>query len=183
MTNLKDSILQFWFEESPKEEWFAKDPKFDSEVRYRFLDAHESLKKRPVLEITKTKDIQEILAMILLFDQFPRNMFRGRPLSFATDKKALRLTRFILKSNAGKDLNPDQLKFLIMPLMHSESLDDQNLCIQLFTALNDEEGLEYAKKHQEIIKKFGRFPHRNLILGRKSKKVEKEFLKEANSSF
>ena len=108
-------------------------------------------------------------------------MFRDTPQAFTTDSKALELSKYAIKNSYDQQLNNEQKQFLYMPLMHSENLEDQELCVRLF-AFNDY-SLEYAKSHQRIIKLFGRFPHRNNILGRKSTDVELEFLQQPNSSF
>jgi uncharacterized protein (DUF924 family) len=109
---------------------------------------------------------------VILFDQFPRNMFRGHADAYATDTLALAIAKRAIDKDFDKELAPDERKFLYMPFQHSEDLADQNRAVLLFTELGDEHQLGYAKHHREIIERFGRFPHRNAILGRASRSEE-----------
>ncbi|MEL7409467.1 MAG: DUF924 family protein, partial [Cyanobacteria bacterium J06558_2] len=122
-------------------------------------------------------------ALIIVLDQFPRNMYRQTPQSFATDEQAVELTKYALANNYQLNLTIEQQIFLFMPLMHSEKKADQALSVELFTKLGQEENLRFARKHQEIIEVFDRFPHRNEILGRESTAKEQEFLTQPGSSF
>ncbi len=175
-------ILNFWFSDEVKPKWFAKDESFDQKIIKEFLPIYKELEAISVSDLVKNKNIEEILALVILFDQFPRNMFRNDKQSFATDKKAIDLAKFAISKSYDQNLSEERLKFLYMPFMHSEKLEEQEYSIKLFSKL-DKFTLDYAIQHRDIIKKFNRFPHRNAIMGRKSTKEELEFLQQPNSSF
>ena len=120
--------------------------------------------------------------MVIILDQFPRNMFRDEPRSFATDDKALGLSNDALAKGFDQALNENQHAFLCMPFMHSEGLADQQRSVELFLTIS-EQNLDYARQHLVIVERFGRFPHRNAVLGRRSTDEEIAFLNEPNSSF
>jgi uncharacterized protein (DUF924 family) len=175
----EQDILDFWFSATNRAKWFSKEPAFDQEITDKFLGTYETAANR---RLDYGQDSQAgTLASVILLDQFPRNMFRGTAKSFATDNKALALTKYAIAERMDRGLDDDHRQFLYMPLMHSEEIEDQKLGIELF-AYNPQMQL-YAKRHMEIIDKFGRFPHRNEILGRKSTDEELEFLKSPNSGF
>ncbi len=169
-------VLNFWFSDTVKPNWFIKDFDFDKLITQKFENIY-LIAKTEQLDYWK-KTPEGCLALIITLDQFPRNMFRNLPQSFETDSKALSLTKYALDNKMDKSLNLEQKQFLYMPLMHSENLNDQELSVTLFLYDNT-----YAKRHWEIIKNFNRFPHRNKILGRRSTKEEIEFLQTPNSSF
>lgn len=171
-------ILDFWFTEVKPEQWFAVDPALDEQIRSRFLDLHAALKSQVPAEARE--DARAALAAIILFDQFPRNMFRGRREAFATDSLACALTRNAVEREFDQVLDKDERRFLYMPLMHSEILADQEWGVSLFRSLDDPESLRYAIEHRDTIARFGRFPHRNQVLGRESTAEEEEFLRSAN---
>ena len=177
----KEEILNFWFKECKPEQWFKKKEDFDQMIENRFSDAIEDAiaGKLDNWEDTETG----CLALILLLDQFTRNVFRDTPRAFAGDKRALVLSQLC----CDKDYltNPDihRRHFMLMPMMHSENLAVQDAALHLFKKYASEKDYEYAEKHREIIARFGRFPHRNVILGRKSTNEELEFLKQPGSSF
>ena len=118
-----------------------------------------------------------------MLDQFPRNIFRNTSQAFVTDKQAVELTKYAVNNNYQQNLSPEEQVFLYMPLMHSENRKDQAKCVELFTKLGKEDNPKFAIKHREIIDRFGRFPHRNEILGRESTPQETEFLTQPGSSF
>lgn len=173
------NILNFWYKAENQSKWFAKDQEFDREITEKFLSSYEEAAKGN-LDYWQ-ESLAGSLALIILLDQFPRNMFREHPKSLATDTKALSIIKAIITKGIDKDAPTDYKNFLYMPLMHSENLADQELAAKLFAY--DPDNHKYAKMHMEIIKKFGRFPHRNIILGRKSTAEEIDFLKTPNSSF
>ena len=183
MRDTKQEVLKFWFEETQPQQWFQKNDSFDKEISERFLVTYDMAKKDLCAEWTK--DADGALALCLVLDQFPRNMFRDTSKAFVTDGKALRIAKEALHRGFDMLLTPVKRKFLYMPFMHSESLDEQNRCVSLFEEMQEEEPLsyDYALRHQEVIEKFGRFPHRNEILGRKSSDAEKEYLSLPNSGF
>jgi uncharacterized protein (DUF924 family) len=124
-----------------------------------------------------------MLAAVIVFDQFPRNMFRGTPRAFATDPLALALARQMVDAGLDRDFSKDERMFLYLPFEHSEQAGEQVRCCALFALLEDPELLRYAQSHKDIIDRFGRFPHRNVILERVSTPEEIEFLKQPGSSF
>ena len=175
-------VLRFWFDETPREAWFKLDQEFDQRVRDRFLSLHEDAALDRLDGWAETVD--GALALVIVLDQFPRNMFRGTPAAFATDAKAREIADRSVKRGFDRALLPPRRGFLYLPFEHSESLDDQKRCVALFEAAGDDsEGLEWAIKHLRIIERFGRFPHRNRILGRESTPEEIEFLTQPGSSF
>ncbi len=185
-------ILDFWFgregEEGYgefREAWFIKDSEFDREVRDRFEGAYE---EAAAGKLDHWKDeAWSCLALIILLDQFPRNMFRGDPKTYAADYKALEAARHAVEHAYDRELPPYGRLFVYLPFEHSEDLVDQRSSVELFRELSAEMGSEdllgYAVRHLEIIERFGRFPHRNEILGRATTPEEAEFLRGPNSSF
>ena len=150
-----DDILNFWFSERVKPLWFKKSDEFDREIKERFIDTYQ-LAKTGALDSWR-KNAAETLALIIVLDQFPRNMFRNTALAFATDSQAVELAKYAVNSNYQPDLTPEQQSFLYMPLMHSESQAEQALSVELFEKLGREDNLKFAIKHQEVIDRFGRF--------------------------
>ena len=168
-------ILHFWFEESGPERWFAKDDAFDALIRERFLSTHEDALAGVWAQWRATPDGR--LAEILVLDQFSRNLFRGTARAFAADEQALALARDAVA--AGDDLRVDAERraFFYLPYMHSESLAVHSEGLPLFERLGNGSSLAYEHMHREILERFGRYPHRNDILGRESTSEEIEFLK------
>jgi uncharacterized protein (DUF924 family) len=162
-------ILDFWFSRS-WDDWWQVDPAFDQEVRDRFLKLWEE--ERENLPEHFLGDPDTALAAVILFDQFPRNMFRGHADQFSTDPLALAIAKGAVERGDDDGMTSDRRGFLYMPFEHSEDLDDQRRSLLLFTALGSAEHLKYARKHYEIIEKYGRFPHRNAMLGRKPTALE-----------
>jgi uncharacterized protein (DUF924 family) len=158
-----DDVLQFWFGLDP-ERWWKPDEALDEEIRRRFLKDWSEQRELPVSRFTA--EPLTALAAVILFDQFPRNMFRGHADQFSTDHLALAIARETVERTFDKDLEPQERGFLYMPFQHSENLTDQDRSLFLFSRLGDKEQLHYAKLHHAIIERFGRFPHRNAILGR-----------------
>ncbi len=178
-------VLDFWFEEHP-DNWFIKNPDFDKKIQSEFESLHHSLKDLPRTEVTSSP--QEALAIIIVLDQFSRNMYRGTQKAFETDKIALCIAKESIQKGYDKKLTPLQRVFMYLPFEHSEDLEDQKDSVKFYTELFEEnpsfaDFLDYAIQHLNIIKRFGRFPHRNKILGRESTPEEIEFLKEEGSSF
>ena len=165
------AVPDFWFSRS-WDDWWQADPAFDAEIRDRFHALWESERENePEHFLT---DPETALAAIILFDQFPRNMFRGHADQFSTDPLALAIAKGAVERGHDDGMTSDQRGFLYMPFQHSENLADQNRALLLFTALGDDEQIKYAKHHRDIIERFGRFPHRNAILGRPSRPAEIE---------
>lgn len=183
MTDI-DEIIAFWFEEAGRPKWFVKDASFDETLRARFEDGYREARRGAYQSWRATG--RGCVALCILLDQFPRNMYRDRPEAFATDAQALAIVRHAL--DRGLDLEDDMSaefrQFLYMPLMHSEHLPDQRLCVELFRArVADAEAIDFAERHLRIIERFGRFPHRNAVLGRNSTPEELAFLETKGSHF
>jgi uncharacterized protein (DUF924 family) len=174
-------VLGFWFEETKPEQWFKKDAAFDASIRRRFLALHEVLATRPSEELFA--DARTALAAIIVFDQMPRNIFRNTPRAFATDVKALGIAVAAVAQGLDEGMAKDERMFCYLPFEHAEDRLAQNRCVALMTALGDPELTKWAEAHKAIVDRFGRFPHRNAILGRPSTPEEIEFLKEPGSSF
>lgn len=177
MTDVDDippsGILAFW-REAGSERWYARDEDFDAEVRRRFLALWH---KAAAGELTAWEASDDgALALVILLDQFPRNMFRGTPQAFASDALARDVARRAIQRGTDRRIDPALLEFLYMPFMHSEHLADQERCVALFEGADDAESLRYAREHAGIIRRFGRFPHRNRILGRETSPEEQAFL-------
>lgn len=169
-----DDVLGFWFGELTYQDWFGGEAKVDEAIRARFLDLYEKLKADPKVEAID--DARTALAAVIVFDQFPRNMFRRTAAAFATDDLALGIARRALDRGFDAELDGAARPFLYMPLMHSEVSADQERCVDLFRELGEENGLKYAIEHRDIVARYGRFPHRNRVLGRESTQDELDFL-------
>lgn len=186
------AILEFWFGHQdapgygkPQAFWFGNTPDFDQELRTRFLKEYQKAAEGYLDDWIDS--LETCLALIILLDQFPRNMFRGTPEAFATDWEALSAAQHALAQGYDNKLLPVQRWFIYLPFEHSENLDHQRHCVKLFQQLNHHPesagAIDYAFQHLQIIERFGRFPHRNIILGRTSTPEEKEFLLQPNSFF
>lgn len=169
-----EDVLSFWFDEVGRENWFRSTKELDETIRRRFGALHERLSAD--LHAETPREPRAALAAVILFDQFPRNMYRGTAQAFSTDDLALRIAREAIERRFDDEMSPDQKRFLYMPFMHSEISADQEHAVMLFKALGDEESLRYAIEHRDIIERFGRFPHRNRALGRTSTPDEIAFL-------
>ena len=183
MTPMHDpaSILGFWFEDIDRSLWFKKDTGFDRLLieRYGALHAQATLGEL----YTWRESAQGRLAEIIVLDQFSRNMFRDRPKAFAQDGMALVLAQEAVRCGADAELSAQQRVFLYMPYMHSESLAIHETAVQLFTRNGIAGNLDFELKHKAIIERFGRYPHRNALLGRDSTPDELDFLSQPGSSF
>lgn len=174
-------VIRFWFEESAPEQWWKKDPAFDALIRERFGDVHRAAGRG---ELFAWRNVAAgRLAEVIVLDQFSRNMYRDTPLAFAFDGMALVLAQEAVARGADRELPSPQRAFLYMPYMHSESLLIHEQAVRLFDQPGLEKNLEYELKHRAIIERFGRYPHRNAILGRASTPEEQEFLAQPGSAF
>jgi uncharacterized protein (DUF924 family) len=181
-------VLEFWFgapRQARRRQWFEKDPAFDAEIRARFLGLYERLERGGGTDWLENGE--RCLARIVVLDQFPRNMFRGTPRAFATDTLALQAARHALEHGYDRSLTPVERLFAYLPFEHSEALEDQEraceLCRPLGAFAETDDAYRYAVAHRDVIARFGRFPHRNAILGRPSTPEELEFLKQPGSGF
>ena len=162
-------VLKFWFGLT-YDQWWRGGPEIDHRIRQNFLKLWAEKREMPVERFLG--DPLTALAAVILFDQFPRNMFRGHADAYSTDPLALAIARGAVDKGFDEELAPEERKFLYMPFQHSENLADQNRALLLFTALGDDEQIKYARHHRGIIERFGRFPHRNSVLGRASRPEE-----------
>lgn len=178
-----DDILRFWFDDIDRSCWFKKNPEFDRELVERFGALHALAMNGELEHWCETPN--GCLAVIILLDQFSRNMFRDKVASFASDERALQLTLAGIDSGIDKPLTAEQRSFFYMPFRHSERLDMQELGLVKTRELNAEGygSDKYALNHLELIQRFGRFPHRNHILGRNNTAEEEEYLKDGNAGF
>lgn len=174
-------IIKFWFEEIKPAQWWTKDESFDALLVDRFSAIHARACLCELYEWRKHPEGR--LAEIIILDQFSRNMFRDTPRAFSMDSMSLTLSQEAVACGADQELNTVQRSFLYMPYMHSESLQIHEIAVELFRRNGVQNNLDFELKHKEIIERFGRYPHRNLILGRQSTAEEKVFLKQAGSSF
>jgi uncharacterized protein (DUF924 family) len=163
MTDWRADVLKLWFGLT-YDQWWKGGAEIDHRIKERFLKLWAEKRQLPVESFLD--DPLTALAGVILFDQFPRNMFRGHANQFATDHLALAIAKGAVDKGFDERLDLRERQFLYMPFQHSENLADQNRGVLLFTELGDEEQLGYAKKHHDVIERFGRFPHRNRILGR-----------------
>jgi len=176
-----NDIINFWFDEIDSAKWWAKDPDFDALIKERFLGIHNKAINDELNHWRKTADGS--LAEVIVLDQFSRNIFRDAPQSFAYDDLALACSAAAIKNGQAHDLIPRKRGFLYMPYMHSESVAAHEEAVTLFSQEGMQGTLNFEYKHKKIIDRFGRYPHRNQILGRESTPEEIDFLNEPNSSF
>lgn len=174
-------VLKFWFETLSPKDWWRKNEILDAQIRDEFGTVYGEVAEGKTRNWRQTDEGR--LAEIIVLDQFSRNMFRGQPGSFAYDALALDLSRAAVESGVHTRLSEEKANFLLMPYMHSESLADHSEGLPLFEQYCSEGTLDFERRHASIIKRFGRYPHRNAILGRESTPEELEFLKQAGSSF
>jgi uncharacterized protein (DUF924 family) len=176
-----EDVLKFWFEETKPDQWFEKDPAFDASIRQRFLGLHEILVSRGDKDLLV--DAQTALAAVIVLDQMSRNMFRDTPRAFAADPLALRVAEAAIVRGFDAGLSKDRRMFLYLPFEHTEDGQAQTRSVALMASLGDPEGLQWAESHKAIVDRFGRFPHRNAVLGRISTPEEIEFLRQPGSDF
>jgi len=176
-----DDIIRFWFEELEPKSWFEKDLKFDKLIKQRFGDLLEQAKQGELYH-WRTCPLGR-LAEIIILDQFSRNIYRDTPVAFAADPMALTLAQEAVALGIDNELKPKQVPFLYMPYMHSESRSIHEVAMVLFSREAATANLEFERRHKAIIDKFGRYPHRNAILGRQSTSEELVFLNQPGSSF
>lgn len=175
-----DDVIRFWFEELTEADWFAKSDALDARIRGRFLALYERIVRSGSTEIMAPRPL---LAAVIVVDQFSRNMFRGTPRAFSADPIARRLARQAVDQGFDVSMSLDQRYFLYLPFEHSEEREDQALAVHLIERLGREDWTRYALAHQSIVDRFGRFPHRNAILGRTSTSAELALLDDPDGSF
>lgn len=172
-------IIDFWYSDRIKKQWFSSTPELDKEI----LDNYGALWKAACLgELDDwTSRPEGSLALVIVLDQFPLNMFRGQAKSFKSERKAVETALKAINQNFDKRIKREKLAFLYMPLMHSENLAEQDLSVKLFRENNLDANIRFAEHHRDIVKQFGRFPHRNEILDRKSTAEEIKYLASKNA--
>tara|TARA_B110000902_G_C14201581_1_gene547962 strand:- start:651 stop:1187 length:537 start_codon:yes stop_codon:yes gene_type:complete len=174
-------IIKFWFEEISQAQWWKKDVEFDQLIASRFSEVHGQAAR---CELYQWRDTAEgRLAEIIVLDQFSRNIYRDSPISFATDSLALALGQEAIREGADQEVPESMRSFFYMPFMHSESAVIHEEAVALYEAYGNEGNLNFELRHKAIIDRFGRYPHRNEILGRDSTTEEVEFLSQPGSSF
>lgn len=190
-----NEILEFWFGTldpahisyaSGRKIWFGKNAEFDNAIRQQFLATYQQAINHQLDDWAETPF--GALALVLVLDQFPRNMFRHTPQAFASDAQAQQVAKRAIARGFDQALHPVQRIFMYLPLEHSEALTDQQQSVELFSTLSTSyaevmDTLDYAHRHRAVIEQFGRFPHRNAALSRESTVAELEFLKQPGSSF
>ena len=170
-------IIDYWFSEKSKQFWFASTPSIDKEITSRYEKVWERAASGNISIWGETADGSD--ALIIILDQIPLNMFRGEAKGFKTESMAVEVALNAIDNGFDEEMDNEKLLFLFMPLMHSENLDHQNLQVYLFEKYNF--NLEFSKHHRDLVKKFGRFPHRNEILGRMSTMEELDYLLSDNA--
>ena len=167
-------LLDFWYSARISQRWFASTPALDDEIRERY----EGLWQRAASGALDgwAENPEGALALAIVLDQLPLNMYRGQPAAFSTEQKAVAVARQAVARGYDQRLPGDRVLFLYMPLMHSEHLDDQDLSVRLFREAGLEHNLRFAEHHRGLVRRFGRFPHRNAILGRESTPEELDYL-------
>jgi uncharacterized protein (DUF924 family) len=176
-----EAVIHFWFEQSTPKDWFTKNNDYDKKITEQFLKTYYAATNSELYHWRT--NAQGRLAEIILLDQFSRNMFRNSAEAFKFDNMAVVLSQEAIELGEDKNLSIQMRKFIYMPLMHSESLVVHKLAIKVFSQPGLEDNYQYELRHKEIIEKFGRYPHRNQLLGRPSSKEEIDFLKQPGSSF
>ena len=177
MRDIQAEILDFWFVQSSPAQWFQKNADFDAIVKNQFEPAYNLAVQGMFDHWRDTPD--GCLAYILLLDQFPRNMFRGAPEAFATDRRALDMAQSALEKSFDKLLPLEQRRFIYLPFEHDETMESQEKSVRLFEKMKSSDPIayDYAVRHKEVIEQFGRFPHRNAALNRQNTAQENEYLK------
>ena len=181
MSVTSGDVINFWFDEIDPKLWFKKDDQFDQHLRSRFSSIHRRAVQSELFDWRV--DAEGRLGEIIVLDQFSRNMFRDSSVAFASDPLSLALAQEGVSLGLDQQLAPEKRTFLYMPYMHSESLKVHEVAVGLFTGLGRENNLDYELRHKAIIERFGRYPHRNEVLGRQSTSEEVEFLTQPGSSF
>lgn len=160
------AVIDYWYTDESKAHWFASTPQIDADIKQRFEPTWQAASRHELDSWCDTAD--GCLALVIVLDQFPLNMYRGQEISFSTEAQARNVARIALQKGFDKQIAKDKLSFLFLPFMHSESLADQETSLQLFFDAGLDDNIPFAQHHHDIIEHFGRFPHRNPILGRPS---------------
>ncbi len=183
MKDFQKDIIKFWFEETQPQQWFQVNEDFDASIVESFTEPYDMAASGQFMDWKNSAD--GTLAYCILLDQMPRNMFRGTPKAFATDDKALVASKYAISKGLDKVLSTQRRRFVYLPFEHSEKINDQHRSVELFETMKDEDplGYDYAVRHLKVIEKYGRFPHRNKILGRDNSPEEEEYLAQPDAGF
>jgi uncharacterized protein (DUF924 family) len=168
-----EAVLEFW-RAAGEDKWFEKNAAFDDDIRTRFLATYEAAAAGRLSDWERTAE--HALALVIVLDQFPRNMFRGDRRTYATDEFARAVADRAIARGFDRQVSHPERQFFYLPFNHSENVADQERCLELARAYGDDEFTKYAEHHAEIIRRFGRFPHRNALLGRATNSDEQAFL-------
>ena len=158
------AVLDYWYTDESKAHWFASTPQIDAQIKQKFETTWQAASRHELDSWCDTAD--GCLALVIVLDQFPLNMYRGQEISFSTEAQARNVARIAIQKGFDKQIAKDKLSFLFLPFMHSESLTDQEMSLQLFFDAGLDDNIPFAQHHHDIVEHFGRFPHRNAILGR-----------------
>lgn len=181
MPTQAEEVLHFWLVETPFEQRFVRDPRLDSRIRQGFGPLHAQLARAVPAEWRA--DPRAMLAVVIVLDQFSRNLYHDDPRAYENDATARKLAEDVLSKGWDEHLGVEERYFLYLPFMHSEELADQDRSVQLFGSLGTQQGLDFAIRHREQIRRFGRFPQRNAVLGRQSTAGEVAFLEGPDARF
>ncbi len=183
MKDFQKDILHFWFVESTPVQWFQINPDFDALITQRFTEAYAMGREGIFDDWRKSAD--GCLALCVLLDQLPRNMFRGKPEAFATDAVAILTAKHAISKGFDQVHPPERRRFIYLPFEHSEKLSDQKRCVELFKKMEKDDplGYDYAVRRLKVIEQFGRFPHRNVTLGRENTPEEEAYLARPGAGF
>lgn len=174
-----ETILEYWYSKKVKPLWFNSNSEFDQEIKSNYENIWIEVLRGEY--ISWSESAEGCLALAIILDQFPLNMFRGEVKSFSSEALAIKIAKKAIEQGFDKKIDKDKVSFLYMPLMHSENIEDQNLSVKLFEEANLIDNLRFAKHHRDIIKKYGRFPHRNKILQRESSQDEVDYLNSGSA--
>ena len=178
---MPQQVIDFWFSDATRKLWFKSTPEFDRELTARYRDTWERANRGELDHWMQTA--QGCLALVIVLDQFPLNMFRGTAQSFVSEARSREVAASAIEQGFDKTLSAEQQSFLYMPFMHSESQRIHEIALELFSEPGPEQSLRSEIRHKAIIDRFGRYPHRNKLLGRSSSPQEIEFLNQPGSSF
>jgi uncharacterized protein (DUF924 family) len=176
-----EDVLRFWFDELGRKLWFVKDDAIDAAIRERFSALIDELSVSAIEDVVSSPD--RALASVIALDQFPRNIYRGTPRAFENDELARAIAKLAVALGLDHRISAERRIFLYLPFEHSEAIADQYRSVELISSIGDEEYTRFAQAHCDVVARFGRFPHRNAILGRASSDEEIAFLEQPGSSF
>ena len=179
MSSQINEVIDYWYSDRMSSHWFNSTQSIDQEIRQRYLGLWKSARDGELEHWLESA--LGSLALIIVLDQFPLNMFRAQAESFSTELQAITVAHYAIEKGFDQSIPKQQLAFLYMPLMHSENIQDQNLSVSCFEQAGLDENVKFARHHRDIILRFGRFPHRNAILNRESSELERIYLASSDA--